>query len=760
MHFAYPLPWWAFVLLVAVAVLVGVTTYGLGLPAGIRSSRSDGRVLLAGLRASVLLLLLLVLFRPLVIADQQHPRSGIVPILIDQSRSMRIADAGGHRRIDAAVGLLEGTLLPRLSGRFEPQVFGFGDALSITVPDRLSSPDDRRTDLDAALRAVRDRYRDRPLAGVIVVSDGGVTDDDSSPPPLSTPVFTVGVGGAVPDREVISLAAGASTLAASLVDLDASVMSRGLGSQPFDVRLVARRDGPEGGSASPGTAVDVRHVTPVDGVPARIRFSIPAEATPTVYSVEIPSDPREAVRENNVASILVTPAGRKRRVLFVEGAPGFEHSFLRRAWAADPAIEVDSVVRKGKNDQGQDAFLVQADATRAAALMTGYPTTKAGLFGYDAIVFGNVEWDFLTRDQLAMTRDFVGQRGGGVLVLGARSFASSGLAGTALEEALPLTLASGRPSVAPTVAPSAPASVGTSGKGAAGDNKLRLTSDGRHHAIMRIAPSSEDSERQWSALPPLAAINLLGAARPGGSVLAVAEVNGSARPVVAVQRYGRGRTAEFAGEGAWRWKMLMPTTDRTHELFWRQVIRWLSVDAPDQVAVAPVDGAQPGVPARLDVLVADGEYHPVASAVVSLRVTGPDGATRVANASLADQSTGRYSASVRIDRPGVYHVDVDARKGAQVLGTASRAFLAGASDPEFADPRLNDAVLRRIAAQSGGTYLLAQDGSALPDLLQKGAASVTVAAQPRDLWQHPIVFAVIATLLGAEWVLRRKRGLA
>ena len=76
MHFAYPLPPWAFVLLVAVAVLVGAMTYGLGRPAGILRSRSDRPVLLAGLRASALLLLLLVLFRPLVVADQRTPRDG------------------------------------------------------------------------------------------------------------------------------------------------------------------------------------------------------------------------------------------------------------------------------------------------------------------------------------------------------------------------------------------------------------------------------------------------------------------------------------------------------------------------------------------------------------------------------------------------------------------------------------------------------------------------------------------------------------
>ena len=67
-------------------------------------------------------------------------------------------------------------------------------------------------------------------------------------------------------------------------------------------------------------------------------------------------------------------------MLLVEGAPGFEHTFLKRALARDPALEVDSVVRKGQNDEGRDTFFIQAAASRSAALATGYPVKRAELF--------------------------------------------------------------------------------------------------------------------------------------------------------------------------------------------------------------------------------------------------------------------------------------------------------------------------------------------------------------------------------------------
>ena len=92
---------------------------------------------------------------------------------------------------------------------------------------------------------------------------------------------------------------------------------------------------------------------------------------------------------------------------------------------------------------------MQAGAGRAAALMGGFPARREDLFAYDALVVANVEGDFFTRAQLAMAADFVGERGGGLLVLGGRSFSAHGLIGTPLEEVLPVELNDRRGAVVP-----------------------------------------------------------------------------------------------------------------------------------------------------------------------------------------------------------------------------------------------------------------------------------------------------------------------
>src|SRR5206468_5447144 len=169
------------------------------------------------------------------------------------------------------------------------------------------------------------------------------------------PVFAIGVGSpeGTRDREVLGVVAGDPRLDQASVDLHVTAISSGFGRTPFTLRVLAN-----------GQPVETRRLVPqADGSPIDEVFTVaPDPMNPTVYTAEVPADASESVSENNARSVLVGPAERKRRMLAIEGAPGFEHSFMTRAWAADSGLDVDSVVRKGKNGDGIDTFFVQAGA--------------------------------------------------------------------------------------------------------------------------------------------------------------------------------------------------------------------------------------------------------------------------------------------------------------------------------------------------------------------------------------------------------------
>jgi uncharacterized membrane protein len=423
-------------------------------------------------------------------------------------------------------------------------------------------------------------------------------------------------------------------------------------------------------------------------------------------------------------------------------------------------MEVDSVVRKGRNEQGADTFYVQAAQSRSDSLAEGYPATREALFRYDAIVLANVDAHQLTSAELDATRAFVGARGGGLLVLGARSFLRQGLAATPLEDVLPLELTDRGGSADEAAGGGRDAVVPASGPKAA--HRVSPTAAGEAHPVMQLGTSADDTRKRWDAVPPLAAVAAVGGPRAGASVLAMTTTpGGTPRALVAVQRFGEGRSMVFTGEASWRWRMLLPATDRSFEAFWKQALRWLALPATDPVQLTMPPGTAPGDALAVTVLARDASFEPLRDVTVDVRMTGADGRVQplqAAPASRAAREGGQYVATFRPDHAGVFRVSADVRRGAASLGTTSASVLVGGTDVEMADPRLNRALLERLASASGGRVLNEDELGTLPDLLSARAPGAALAAR-RDLWHSGWSFAAILVLLGAEWMLRRSWGL-
>jgi hypothetical protein len=755
MHFAYPLPWWLWLVLVSALGALGFIEYRRPLVPLSAFQRS----VLVACRTAALAAIVLFLLRPIVLLPPTSAREAIVPVLVDVSQSMRLPDADGQARLARATTILRTQLLPVLSRQFRPEIYSVGERLASAGVDDLKI-EARRTDLAGALAAIRDRSRGQRVAGIVLLSDGGDTGHqagDAAAAAAGPPVFAIGIGSpdGIRDREVLGITAGDPRLDQSSVDLHVSAISFGFGRVPFQLRVLAN-----------GRVLETRRIVPpADGSPVEETFTVlPDLVNPTVYTAEIPADVTESVTENNVRSVLVSPAGRKRRVLVIEGAPGFEHSFLKRALARDASLDVDSVVRKGKNADGQDTFFVQAGAGRAAALLTGFAARRDDLFAYDAVIFANVDADYLTRAQLTMAADFVSERGGGLLVLGGRSFnARGGVLGTPLEDALPVELNDRRigvvrASTTSTRLEAADSRASLGARDTTTHNKVVVTPEGENHPVMRIAGSREESLKQWAAMPALAASAPLGGPRPGATVLAVTQASGGAvSPVIAVQQYGQGRSMVFAGEASWRWKMMVGSADRSHEFFWRQAVRWLSRPSPDPVAVVVPETSEPGDSVAVEIDARDGSFAPVADADVTAAITAPGGEERPLPLRHA-ASNGRFGGAVQADDPGLYRVRVAARKGSAPLGSADRWFYVGGSNREFTDPRLNEGFLRRVARASGGRYVGGSEASRVVAWLQSTVPQ-NAAPEQRDLWHAPWTFALVAVLLSAEWILRRRWGL-
>jgi len=744
MQFATPVPWWGLALGVALAAVVAYGAYR----QPVVPLSFWPRLLLVDLRAAALLLVFLFLLQPVRTAP--GPAGGaVVAVLVDHSRSMAIPDAAGVPRLTQAVELVRDRLLPQLSPRADVELFGFGDRLFETALDAAEA-DAQRTDLAGALEDVEARLAGRPLAGVVVISDGGETGVRSAArvaADFRSRVFTIGVGAPQPgpDREVVSLTAGHPPAAQSVVDLTAAVASHGLGGEEFEVRLL-------GG----GRLLDRRLVTPSGaGAPARAVFRVrPDPEAATLYTVEVPAAAGELVAGNNRRRVLVPPSPRPRRVLLIEGAPSYEHTFLKRVWQADPGLVLDAVIRKGMNDLGEQTYYVQGDPGRTPALGDGFPADREALFAYDAIVLANVEADYFQVWQLELAAAFVAERGGGLLSLGDATLSRRGWGASALAPVLPVAL----------VDPGRGAEYGSAGGGSeasgSGGEALELTAAGARHPVMRLAATPRETRERWRAVPRLAGAVALGAPRPGATLLAVTPVRPGrpVQPLIAIQRYGAGRAMVFAGRAAWRWRMRMPVDDRTYEVFWGQVARWLAGSARDPITLANRGGDTPGDSLEIDLQVRDEAFGPVLDALPVLVVTGPDGATREVRPALVDAAEGGYRAAVRPAQPGVYRIDAVVDRGGERLGAATDWALVGGTDPELADPWLNAPALERAAAATAGRYVEPDGVGGLGASILDGFAAPSTSIRT-PLWHNVWMFLWLVAVLAAEWGLRRRWGL-
>jgi len=363
-------------------------------------------------------------------------------------------------------------------------------------------------------------------------------------------------------------------------------------------------------------------------------------------------------------------------------------------------------------------------------------------------VFANVGSDQLTEAQFQATREFVARRGGGLLVFGAQSFLNRGLVGTPVEDALPVQL-NRRPDAALPAGSSAAA------------NRVQLTDAGSDHPVTRLGATRAESTRRWEGLPALASTSLLGNPRPGAAVLATSMAGGASRPLIAVQRYGEGRSMVFAGEAAWRWRMMLPSKDRSYETFWRQSIRWLSLGATDPVTIFPIAAVGPGDEIPIRLAVRNASFEPLPDARFDVRAAGPDGRMDVLRAT-RDVSDGEapdlFVANFAPSQPGLYRVSASVTQGGREAGSATAAVLVGGADTEMADPRLNAALLERLASATGGQMLAVGGIDDLADVLRANVPAAALAVRT-DAWHNAWSFALLIALLSAEWLLRRRWGL-
>ena len=734
------------IILIAVATVLAIVLWTSYRKTTLQLSRPFKTTLMI-LKSAVIGLLLVALLEPVLTVTTVVPQKSSLVVLVDDSRSMSIKDAQSQvSRLSYAANLLGNParpgLLADLGKNFKLQTFRFSSEVEFLRDANSTTGQGAVSDLGKSLGFAADLTDQSAVAGVVLLTDGA---DNGEADPLETaallknknaPVYVVGIGSDLAeDIEISKVTANPSAIENSVVEISAIVKNKNLNNKPVELEL--REEG----------AIVKKQTEELKGATTRVtmKFS-PTKRGFVRYTLNAVAKENETIKENNSKSFLIDNRSRSARILYVEGYPRAEFKYLRRALHGDENLELVSLLRTGADKFYRQGIKHQDE------LQDGYPKSRNELFKYDAIIFGSVEAGFFSKDELENTLEFVAQRGGGFLMLGGFiSFSQGGYANTAIEKLLPAEL------------PYQSSSMLSADLTFKDKFKLVLTPEGVAHPIMQLSTLESDNATLWQNLPELEGYNPLGRAKPGATILAVHPLSEYQDPkiILALQRYGSGRSMAFATSSSWHWQMSMPHADMSHERFWRQLLRWLALSSPKPLEAHPdKESYVPGEQVTLNVDARDSSYNYINDATIKASITTPSG--KIVEVPFNWSSNGKveYIGTFHPEEQGLYVVDVSAysAKG-ELLGKTQTAFLVEESKAEFTNAQLQSGLLKRIAEISGGKYYHQDQAKTLADEIAVTESSYSKLVE-YDLWDTPLLFLLVVVVLGAEWYVRRSRGLS
>src|SRR3954470_5583800 len=347
------------VVLIVTAILLGLLFVR---PRTVRLSKRQWATLI-GLRLTVVLLMFFALLRPSFVYTKTEPVPGSLILLVDDSRSMQVADSLGDKsRWDAVKLLLDAAAkdIAKLGTKWNVTAYQFDENVKkLDLQDgkiKLEAhADGEESAIGAAITDALDRESSKHVLGTLLLSD----DAQRAGPPRDIPpqvavrrlaaeniplyTFTFGKSGGREraDLSVGDLITNETIFTETPTEVRARLTAVGYSNQRVKVQLLWE-------TAKGMEAVDTMQVdTGIEGgaIPILLHYT---PQKPGEYKATVRVEPREGelVTTNNEISTFVTVRPGGINVLYlvgtqrVGGGPGQEQRFVRASLAQSPDIVV------------------------------------------------------------------------------------------------------------------------------------------------------------------------------------------------------------------------------------------------------------------------------------------------------------------------------------------------------------------------------------------------------------------------------------
>ncbi|RME41215.1 MAG: VWA domain-containing protein, partial [Planctomycetota bacterium] len=607
------------------------------------------------------------------------------------------------------------------------------------------------TNLERALRRTVESLGGAPIAGVVVLTDGGINQGGSVDDiaryarERKLAVYPVGIGDPSEPRNVrvFDVLAPPNVFRQDPFSITARLSAKGLTGQTVPVML--RERAATGGGE--GRVVDTRRVRiPPGGSPPPITFQRRQDRVGRfVYTVEVPEIEGETLLEDNRRQVTVRVIDARTRALIVASTPSWQYRFVTRLLERDETFDVSCWL------QAADVNAVRDGNT----IIDHLPALPEELFAYDVILLLDPDPRELDEEWCRLLDTFVTEHGGGLLYAAARAHTPALMRDRRLKPLISL--------LPITPDPEADLVLNEIGYYQLRPSPLLVPETAYGHPVMKMADDPPATRRIWRLLGDVYWHYPVLREKPAATVLlrhGNPRMQNAAGPHVlcAVQYVGAGRTGFLGFDGTWRWRR---KDVRYFDRFWVQLTRYLAegkllggskrgmlLTEGDEYAL----GETVTVTARLF----DRRYQPLRQERVPARVQVDHERSEFVLTPQRDQP-GWYEGRFVPDRTGDYLISIlvpDPTTNEAVEIT--REIHVRRPNIEILNPQMNRTGLTRLAQQSaGGEYLEVDQADQLAEKIPDLHEEVPIRSRPTSLWDRGWVLALLLGLLTLEWGVRK-----
>jgi hypothetical protein len=475
------------------------------------------------------------------------------------------------------------------------------------------------------------------------------------------------------------------------------------------------------------------------------RIEIPIkQEQPGVYQYSVSIDPLadELEQRNNEVAVFVEVTAGRFKVLLLEGQPFWDTKFIAQSLRKDERIELTQITQVTPSR-------IQTVVTRSDDHQVRVPRSAEELAQYDVVILGSGLEFILTEADAHRLTEYVDDHGGQLIFARGRAYDPGSPTGRAIGRELAV--------IEPVVW----------GRGSVYKQALDLEPLGRSHPSFSIDQADHSWDQIVRLLPALDTAPVVHRTKAAARVLARLRQRGIAgddqgQPAILNMPYGRGMVVAIVGEGLWKWNLSARRDERlvgVYDRFWSNMVRWLALGSgfqPDQDLALRLSSRVIKVGDALNIdLVHRFGYD--ATRAYQLKITDPQGQARVVLPTVTGNSAVRASAEFTPDQAGVHQVQVVGPDGP--VGNLEARFQAFDMDLERIRCAADPQSLRQLARLSGGQRLDPHRPEAVLDVLDRQQAAAEAPPQPKYIWDRGMVLIALLSVLGLEWIGRKRGGL-